>query len=110
MGGIVKEYAESFSDDAGNGDERHKKRLKSLDYRKILEVPATNSNGRLVFDKGKKPKSMQVKVRQQEKNSIGLLYKHPERAITYPWVSEEHKKQYGPLARLRQTQLDSAIY
>ncbi|KDN71082.1 hypothetical protein CSUB01_12582 [Colletotrichum sublineola] len=37
------------------------------------------------------------KKRKGNNNSIGLLNMHPERAITYAWVSDEHKRQYEEL-------------
>ncbi|KAK2011451.1 hypothetical protein LZ32DRAFT_336963 [Colletotrichum eremochloae] len=108
---VEAKYAAVFPEDAAKGHKRGPQGLQGVYYRKNKQIPATDTNNLLVFDEDDNPKTFQCDVREQGKkmnNSIGLLGMHPERAITYPWVSEEHKRQYEKLGRARQAQLDAA--
>ncbi|KAK2059437.1 hypothetical protein LY76DRAFT_512164 [Colletotrichum caudatum] len=108
---VEAKYAAVFPEDAAKGHKRGPQGLQGVYYRKNKQIPATDANNLLVFDEDDNPKTFQCDVREQGKkmnNSIGLLGMHPERAITYPWVSEEHKRQYEKLGRARQAQLDAA--
>ncbi|KAK1727369.1 uncharacterized protein BDZ83DRAFT_717886 [Colletotrichum acutatum] len=108
---VEAKYASVFPEDAAKGHKRGPQGLQGVYYRKNKQIPATDPNNLLVFDEDDNPKTFQCDVREQGKkmnNSIGLLGMHPERAITYAWVSEEHKRQYDKLGRARQAQLDAA--
>ncbi|KZL86799.1 hypothetical protein CI238_13053 [Colletotrichum incanum] len=108
---VEAKYAAVFPEDAAKGHKRGPQGLQGVYYRKNKQIPATDPNNLLVFDEDDNPKTFQCDVREQGKkmnNSIGLLGMHPERAITYSWVSEEHKRQYEKLGRARQAQLDAA--
>ncbi|KAK1980478.1 hypothetical protein LZ30DRAFT_750714 [Colletotrichum cereale] len=108
---VEAKYAAVFPEDAAKGHKRGPQGLQGVYYRKNKQIPATDPNNLLVFDEDDNPKTFQCDVREQGKkmnNSIGLLGMHPERAITYAWVSEEHKRQYEKLGRARQAQLDAA--
>ncbi|KAK1598516.1 uncharacterized protein LY79DRAFT_665712 [Colletotrichum navitas] len=108
---VEAKYAAVFPEDAAKGHKRGPQGLQGVYYRKNKQIPVTDPNNLLVFDEDDNPKTFQCDVREQGKkmnNSIGLLGMHPERAITYPWVSEEHKRQYEKLGRARQAQLDAA--
>ncbi|OLN94039.1 hypothetical protein CCHL11_03411 [Colletotrichum chlorophyti] len=108
---VEAKYASVFPEDAAKGHKRGPQGLQGVYYRKNKQIPATDANNLLIFDDDDNPKTFQCDVREQGKkmnNSIGLLGMHPERAITYSWVSEEHKRQYEKLGRARQAQLDAA--
>ncbi|GJC95226.1 hypothetical protein ColKHC_04052 [Colletotrichum higginsianum] len=108
---VEAKYASVFPEDAAKGHKRGPQGLQGVYYRKNKQIPATDPNNLLVFDEDDNPKTFQCDVREQGKkmnNSIGLLGMHPERAITYAWVSEEHKRQYEKLGLARQAQLDAA--
>ncbi|GKT88287.1 hypothetical protein Ct61P_06137 [Colletotrichum tofieldiae] len=97
---VEAKYAAVFPEDAAKGHKRGPQGLQGVYYRKNKQIPATDPNNLLVFDEDDNPKTFQCDVREQGKkmnNSIGLLGMHPERAITYSWVSEEHKRQYEKL-------------
>ncbi|KAK1955811.1 hypothetical protein LY78DRAFT_686581 [Colletotrichum sublineola] len=99
---VETKYAATFSEDATKGHKRGQSGLQGVFYRKNKQIPATDHNN---------PKTSQCYVGKKRKgnnNSIGLLNMHPERAITYAWVSDEHKRQYEELGRARQAQLDAA--
>ncbi|KDN61891.1 hypothetical protein CSUB01_03184 [Colletotrichum sublineola] len=57
-------------------------------------------------------RTMTLNVRQQKRDSVvkELLDTHPERAITYSWVTKERKEQCQTLAKSKQTQLDNAMH
>ncbi|KAJ3951779.1 hypothetical protein N0V92_011796, partial [Colletotrichum tropicale] len=94
---VEAKYASVFPEDAAKGHKRGPQGLQGVYYRKNKQIPATDQNNLFVFDEDDNPRTFQCDVREQGKkmnNSIGLLAMHPERAITYSWVSEEHKRQY----------------
>ncbi|KAH9238945.1 hypothetical protein K456DRAFT_1720543 [Colletotrichum gloeosporioides 23] len=108
---VEAKYASVFPEDAAKGHKRGPQGLQGVYYRKNKQIPATDQNNLFVFDEDDNPRTFQCDVREQGKkmnNSIGLLAMHPERAITYSWVSEEHKRQYEKVGRARQAQLDAA--
>ncbi|TDZ31293.1 hypothetical protein C8035_v001786 [Colletotrichum spinosum] len=108
---VEAKYASVFPEDAAKGHKRGPQGLQGVYYRKNKQIPATDPNNLFIFDEDDNPRTFQCDVREQGKkmnNSIGLLAMHPERAITYSWVSEEHKRQYEKLGLARQAQLDAA--
>ncbi|WYZ40544.1 hypothetical protein EsH8_IV_000885 [Colletotrichum jinshuiense] len=108
---VEAKYAAVFPEDAAKGHKRGPQGLQGVYYRKNKQIPATDPNNLLVFDEDDNPKTFQCDVREQGKkmnNSIGLLGMHPERAISYSWVTDEHKRQFEKLGRARQAQLDAA--
>nr|XP_036584671.1 uncharacterized protein CTRU02_05153 [Colletotrichum truncatum]KAF6794321.1 hypothetical protein CTRU02_05153 [Colletotrichum truncatum] len=108
---VEAKYASVFPEDAAKGHKRGPQGLQGVYYRKNKQIPATDQNNLFIFDEDDNPRTFQCDVREQGKkmnNSIGLLAMHPERAITYSWVSEEHKRQYDKIGRARQAQLDAA--
>ncbi|KAF6842457.1 hypothetical protein CMUS01_03101 [Colletotrichum musicola] len=108
---VEAKYASIFPEDAAKGHKRGPQGLQGVYYRKNKQIPATDQNNLFIFDEDDNPRTFQCDVREQGKkmnNSIGLLAMHPERAITYSWVSEEHKRQYEKIGLARQAQLDAA--
>ncbi|KZL70976.1 hypothetical protein CT0861_07764 [Colletotrichum tofieldiae] len=100
---VEAKYAAAFPEDAAKGHKRGPQGLQGVYYRKNKQIPVTDPNNLLVFDEDDNPKTFQCDVREQGKkmnSSIGLLSMHPERAITYPWVSEKHKRQCEKLDKL----------
>ncbi|KZL80045.1 hypothetical protein CI238_12773 [Colletotrichum incanum] len=106
---VLEEYNDGFCKDAKNGHKRNLVGLQSVYYRNNKEIPLIDPNGLLMFDEDHKPRTISWEVRKQRNAStvVGLLTIHPERAITYPWVSKEHKKQCEELGKKRQAQLSA---
>ncbi|KAF9874072.1 hypothetical protein CkaCkLH20_08444 [Colletotrichum karsti] len=108
---VEAKYASVFPEDAAKGHKRGPQGLQGVYYRKNKQIPATDQNNLFIFDEDDNPRTFQCDVREQGKkmnNSIGLLAMHPERAINYSWVSDEHKRQFEKVGRARQAQLDAA--
>ncbi|KAK1975878.1 hypothetical protein LZ30DRAFT_693271 [Colletotrichum cereale] len=100
---VEVKYSAVFPGDAAQGYKRGPQGLQGVYYRKNKQIPVTDPNNLLVFNKDDNPITFQCDVREQgKKNSIGLLGMHPERAITYAWVSEEHKRQCKKLGEVPQ--------
>ncbi|KZL88082.1 hypothetical protein CI238_10856 [Colletotrichum incanum] len=101
---VEVKYAAVFPEDAAKGYRRGPQGLQGVYYRKNKQIPATDENNLLLFDDENNLKTLVSIVREQNKmhKPIGLLQMHPERAINYPWVTDEHK------SRARQAQLDAA--
>ncbi|GJC90460.1 hypothetical protein ColLi_13298 [Colletotrichum liriopes] len=92
---VEDEYAAIFPEDAANGYKRGPQGLQGVYYRKNKQIPATDKNDVLLFDDNNNVKTLRREVRKQWRmhKPIGLLQMHPERAINYAWVTEEHKRQ-----------------
>ncbi|KAK6206200.1 hypothetical protein QIS74_13619 [Colletotrichum tabaci] len=107
---VEVKYAAFFPEDAAKGCKRGPQGLQGVYYRKNKRIPATDEENLLLFDDDNNLKTLESVVRQQNEmqKPMGLLQMHPERAINYPWVTEEHKRQYKRIGRARQAQLDAA--
>ncbi|KAK2005259.1 hypothetical protein LZ32DRAFT_546439, partial [Colletotrichum eremochloae] len=88
-------YAAAFPEDAAKGYKRGPQGLQGVYYRKNKQIPATDQSGHLLFDNNNNLETLQSAVREQamSQKPIGLLQMHPERAINYAWVTDEHKSQ-----------------
>ncbi|KAK2035742.1 hypothetical protein LZ31DRAFT_485972 [Colletotrichum somersetense] len=96
---VGAKYAAQFPQDATNGHKRGPQGLQGVYYRTNKQIPATDKNDCLLFDEDNNLKTLKSGVRRQ-KRPIGLLQMHPERAINYSWVTEEHKRQYATIGNV----------
>lgn len=99
---VEVKYAAVFPEDAAKGHKRGPQGLQGVYYRKNKQIPATNENNLFLFDEDNNLKTLKSVVREQNKKQkpIGLLKMHPERAINYDWVTEEHKSQYEEIGNV----------
>ena len=66
--------------------------LQAMFYRLNKAIPMADRDGLLLFKPDFTVATMEVPVRHQRDNKIGLLDRAPERARNYGWVSDEHKR------------------
>ena len=77
-------------------------------YRENEHIPTMGDGGLAEFDEDGQRRRRACKVREQthiESGRIGLLERYPERAIFYPWVDEEHRRQAEQRGRIVLQQL-----
>ncbi|KAK1961600.1 hypothetical protein LY78DRAFT_588348, partial [Colletotrichum sublineola] len=89
------------------GIKRGPQGLQGVYYRENNQVSQTDLTDSLVFDGDSNVEIHACKVRDQ-KQPMGLLAVHPERALKYDWVSAVHKQQCVKIGYKRQAQLNEA--
>lgn len=104
---VVREYNAQFK-----GPHRAEGGLQSAWYRENKKIPIADAEGLLIFNDNDEIRTSEVPVREAKGKfhsvkSIGLLATHPERAIEYPWVSREHKRQVWRVGTFLPTLLPS---
>ncbi|KAK2035790.1 hypothetical protein LZ31DRAFT_437572, partial [Colletotrichum somersetense] len=89
------------------GIKRGPQSLQGVYYRENSQAPRTSPTESLVFDDDSNVEIRTCKVRGQ-KQPMGLLAVHPERALKYDWVDAVHKQQCVEIGHKRQAQVNEA--
>lgn len=88
---MVPLFKQQFPGRARDSDQCLSSRYYRSNYHVVLD-----ENDKAVLDENRKPQKVFCKVRERKLAEMqhlpcNLYDKHPERAITYSWVNEEHK-------------------
>ncbi len=87
-------YRQTFPEDVGRGNSG----LQAVYYRLNLSMPLLDPAGNLVpsEDDPDEFATQELKLRRQG-TKIGLLYRYPDRAVSYDWVDDEDKSKVWEL-------------
>ena len=104
---VVETYRNRAADlvkDPKKAEIESKRKIQGLQgcyYRLNNFVPALDKDGGLLFNDDDKEYTIQLQIRQQKDELLGLIDRYPERVCyeNYSWVSPEHKKTAEELSK-----------